>query len=463
MSDIHKKETGRFARYNRALPTVLAALALVIAMMAAFGGGPRSADASPASSDALNVKADCGAVGNGTTDDTLAFQNCVAAAVTQNVAVYVPWGRYKITGTIVLKDKLMFGESEGAFVADNQTPTTPTLPTILLSSTTASGIRLDAGGAVSGLNFDYPAQNENSATPNQYPPTISVNGVGTRISNVHIQRAWIGIQATTTSTADVNTGRQVIQDVFIDRPAYRGIVLDGGYDAGTFDNIEVWTPQNTYCAKNAEGVCTQSGHFTSNGIGIVVKHEDAFRLSNTLVFGASVGVQIQGTSDGEAWGTLTGVTTDYCAVGIDVVDKNHVTLSGVENLSLVTALRVQGDDSHVTVSGSGFRSNASEAVYINGGNYVTISSSNIERRGPKGNTPALSILSGAKAVVTGNNVSNIGTSVGGTGPRGVYIGSLSGVVLVAENLIVVPSGGVPLTNAGTNPFSRVTGQNILYP
>lgn len=46
----------------------------------------------------IDVQADCGATGTGVTDDTAAFQRCVAAAVRRQGCVVVPGGTYSVTG-----------------------------------------------------------------------------------------------------------------------------------------------------------------------------------------------------------------------------------------------------------------------------------------------------------------------------------------------------------------------------
>jgi hypothetical protein len=60
----------------------------------------------------LNVKA-YGATGNGTTDDTQAFINCLAAAGTDNYKVFVPAGNYKISQQLTLNTTIMQGAGVG--------------------------------------------------------------------------------------------------------------------------------------------------------------------------------------------------------------------------------------------------------------------------------------------------------------------------------------------------------------
>ncbi len=96
----------------------------------------------------LNVR-DYGATGNGTTDDTAAFQAKIAQAVaTGEAAIVVPPGSYKISGTITLNGLAMNGSVAGTWNADSSS-----LPKIICDSTTGPTIRLESGGSIHGLHI----------------------------------------------------------------------------------------------------------------------------------------------------------------------------------------------------------------------------------------------------------------------------------------------------------------------
>lgn len=376
--------------------------------------------------DVENVR-DCGAVGDGIADDTNAFKCAIAQSTARKAPVYVPYGTYKITDTLTLTKQLMFGQPNGSYTSDWDS-----LPTILATNPSRSAISLLEGGAVSGLVFDY-AQDEGSATPTRYATTILLNGVGTRVSNVKIAHAWIGIQS-----ASDNTGRAVIQDVFISRVAKLGIQLDTGWDVTTISNVEVWTPDNTY----------QGTFWHNGGIGIILNHLDAFHMSGVFVFGADWGVLLQGTDKGSTWGTIDGLTTDFCNVGIVSKDKTLVTITNTTNQSHVTALWIDGN-SWINVSGGHFRANGSSAVEIRSAYYVTISSSELQSIAGAG----LHVNGGSKVTITGNDISAaaLGVRLDGTG-----------VINFSNNTIVSNTHAAAFQNYATNPFNQFNG-NVIYP
>jgi hypothetical protein len=78
---------------------LLAGAAVTAGMTATGLLGAEDAQASPPS-DWYNVKADFGAAGNGTTDDTASIKNAIAAAIPSGGVVYVPPGDYAISQTL---------------------------------------------------------------------------------------------------------------------------------------------------------------------------------------------------------------------------------------------------------------------------------------------------------------------------------------------------------------------------
>lgn len=374
--------------------------------------------------EVVNVR-DFGAVGDGAADDTAAFQQAIAQSTLTKNPVYVPMGTYKITDTLTLDKQLMTGDNHASYTADYQT-----LPTIVPADPGDWAIRLKDGGAISGLNIQHPTD---QVTARQFATTVVLDGVGTRVSNVKISFPWAGIES-----IGENTGRAVIQDVFIAAPARLGMRIDTGWDATTISNVEVWTPPTVY-----------QGAFWKSGIGIWLGHLDAFRMNNVFVFGANTGVYLLGTDKGATWGTIDGLTTDFCNVGVLSADKTLVTLTNTTHYSHVHALAITGGESRMNVSGGHFRANGNASVFVHGGYYVTISSSEMEGRAG----PALLVDGGAKVTITGNDIS--------ANSSGVQLHG-NGVINFSNNTVVADTHAAAFQNYATNPFNRVDG-NIIYP
>lgn len=411
-------------------------LSVLLIVVMAFGasttmyGDPDPIAVSVAASDAINVKT-LGAVGDGSTDDTIAFQNAITQSTALKKSIYVPYGEYIITQTLSLSDQLLFGEPSGAWSSDNNT-----LPTIKQTNVEANAVILNAGGSVSGLNFRY--DNNMLGTPIQYAPTILLNGVGTRVSNIKIYGSWIGID----SAAGANTGRVVIEDIFISCAAYMGIRLDGGWDASTLHNIEVWAPGSIY-----------NGYFGANGIGIQLEHNDGLRMSNTFVYGAGTGILIKQTGANGVWGNLTNVSTDFCAVGLRMLGTHHVTINGGSLWSHYTGLHLDGEYNEVNVVGTDIRSNGASAVLIDHSYAVNITGCNITRTYDAFEAPAVNIQGASYVVLDGNHLNAMA--------HGIVVGSQAYSVIITSNIInVTDNTGIGIVQQNP-PCVPVVANNII--
>lgn len=134
----------------------------------------------------ISVK-DFGAEGDGTTDDTLAFQNAVATGE----PVYVPAGTYRITDAVTLASGQVLhgaGRYKSKLLMD------------ISFNLAALGVIVATncvGGGVNGIGFtfDQPDDPANRAACYQYPPAIYLNG-STRwgIDDVNVSGGWDGIE-----------------------------------------------------------------------------------------------------------------------------------------------------------------------------------------------------------------------------------------------------------------------------
>jgi hypothetical protein len=91
---------------SRGLP-VIAAAALILAVTA-----PRAL-ATPTQD--LNVKSDCSAAGDGSTDDTTHIQSCITTAASSGQGIYFPPGTYKVTAALTISsgNMLLYGTNSG--------------------------------------------------------------------------------------------------------------------------------------------------------------------------------------------------------------------------------------------------------------------------------------------------------------------------------------------------------------
>src|SRR6202050_3611128 len=148
-----------------------------------------------------------GAAGNGTTDDTAAFQNAMnACAAAGGGIIYVPKATYAFYGNLTIPS----GVSLHGDWTDWTTGTGGCVGTTFAIYTTgpANGTPFlnaanDSTGGT-GINFWYPNQNPNSITP--YPYTIAITG-DAFVQNIVLVNSYQGINADWAAHHEVNTVR----------------------------------------------------------------------------------------------------------------------------------------------------------------------------------------------------------------------------------------------------------------
>lgn len=204
----------------------------------------------PAGAPALysqDVRA-CGARGDGTTDDTAAFQAALDTAYQSGGGrVLVPPGRYLIASHLrVPRDVTL----EGVFTAPPTTPwrtDTPDGRTQLAGSVlyavAGAGepdgtpfIQLDSNAALKGVAVFYPEQTDTNP-PVAYPWTISSSLRGA--DNCAILDVLLINPYQAVDFGGRATGRHMIRNLNA-APLYRGVFIDHCLDVGRVENVHLW-------------------------------------------------------------------------------------------------------------------------------------------------------------------------------------------------------------------------------
>ncbi|MFA6426441.1 MAG: glycosyl hydrolase family 28-related protein [Phycisphaerae bacterium] len=205
-----------------------------------------------------NVKTDYGAVGNGTTNDTTAFQNALnaAAAAPGDKWVFVPAGTYLISTHltipvgVTLKGSWQFTPGSGA------TAVGATLLAVEGAGNPngTAFIRMDSDSCIQGIKIRYPNQTSKTSdpfTPVQYPWTLDVFGANVKVLDCYVENPYQCLKITGTGRANV-VG-------LCGQPLYKGIYVNYALDSCRFKNVHFypfWSGANhgpsTWIANNGE-------------------------------------------------------------------------------------------------------------------------------------------------------------------------------------------------------------------
>lgn len=264
-------------------------------------GHPWAADAAPAASPSaqdINVLT-YGAKGDGTTDNTTAFQKALDAAHAQGGGiVFAPTGQYLFRGHLNLPaDTTLMGvfRAPGAFVRSQGTVLLPTEGkgnpdgTAFLTS-------VGANATVQGLAVFYPEQDENAAEPTPYPWTIA-HGSGDNLSvlDVSLTNPYQALNL-------AGAGRHYIARVY-GQPIALGIYVDKIFDIGRIENIHFW-PFWTSKPPITKWI-------NENGVGLRFGRTDWEYVLNTFVLGYKIGYHFVETKDGACNGNFVGIGSDF--------------------------------------------------------------------------------------------------------------------------------------------------------
>jgi hypothetical protein len=398
---------------------------------------PSQPSALESDADEVNVTA-YGARGDGVTDDTAAFNSAIAATRSGSVhnGVYVPLGKYVISGTLTLDGVELVGNLAGGWPAD-----TLPMPTLLMRVTTAPGLILSNGASLHGIAILY-----DQGTPTTTnAPAISLQGNGLSISSVRIQNPYDGINTLSNATP----GRARFSDIYVVSPAHVGVQITKCYDYVQYHHIEVR--------------CTNA---MSTGAAFVFGRVDEGNYTGLLASNCLTGLEFDNDpstnpAGGNFTGSFAGCSTIACANGVTITGAHKVKISGGDFSDSNYGAVINGA-AEVTLIGGRWQTASGQSVQIVSATNVIIDASMFSR-------PAAV----AAPLVTANNLTTLtlnhcqflpgstGLQLGAGVFRAIVIGNsfedggisnlmTSGQFIIGTNLITAsaPSGLEAVAGSG---------------
>jgi hypothetical protein len=316
---------------------------------------------------------DCGAIGDGKTDDSAAIQSAIDKARTgpRGTSVLLPPGEYRVTKPLAIEGVLMKGLDAGGWCAD-----IAPLPTLRVDFTDGPCIIAKAGASIHGLNFEYDHKGE---TARKFGPTVLLTGVGISVTNVRIHQPYEGIMADGVS----NLGRLNLDNVFIVSARKCGVYVTNTYDIPTIRNVEVWNPHDY-----SQGNC----------IGFKFGKNDEIRIEHCFAFKCRTGYLFVKEKDGDTWGGMTASSADFSIEGIVVESTTSLRVSGGSLWCHSTALRVDGP-AKVVMTGVDMRANADSALIVRNCNALTLTGCGIGKNGDNWPEVFAARIEGGKSVL----------------------------------------------------------------
>ena len=316
--------------------SVLAVAAMLAAALTAHG---QPAEVAPAR---WNVR-DFGAVGDGKTDDTAAFQCALdGAGKAGGGIVFAPTGTYLIATHLVIPDHVTL---EGVFTAPTAwSQNHGTTLHAVEGEGSEDGppfIALNTNSTVKGLTVFYPSQND-PASIKPYPWCIGCTGR----DNASIEDCLLVNPYNAVDFGTHPSGRHYIRNLY-GQPLRRGIFVDKCYDVGRIENVHFWP----FWGQWDNAAFRQ--WLTGNGEAFIFGRTDWEYVLNTFVFGYRIGYHFIRTAEGACNGNFLGIGADDTAhavwidecwpYGLLITNGEFVSMEGEEPISIVIRDTATGD------------------------------------------------------------------------------------------------------------------------
>jgi hypothetical protein len=393
-----------------------------------------------------------GAVADGETDNTQAFQSAMDHAWEQGGGVvWAPTGRYAFAGSLNVPREVtlrgVYHYAPAHAGVRDRTDELPLYGTTLLARGGAGSedgppfIRLNNNSTLQGVCIYYPDQDPETAPPTPYPFTIVMRGNNPAVIDVELLNPYNGIDAS-------QNQRALVRNVH-GQPLHIGLFVDTIYDIGRIENVH-WNP---WWSLNTDLYRWQE----ENGRAFVFGRSDWHYVHNTFAFGYNIGYHFLDLGSGSTNGNFLGIGADRCHTavmveqsapfGLLITNGEFVSFMGEEP----TMVRVTADNSGVVrFVNCAFWGPANRIGVIDGTGTVGFSDCNFHAWGQHADPTEAFLVKGGSILIRGSEFHRDLPQV--TLEKGVRRAIISENFLRGEERIVNNADGnvVIVNNVGTD-------------
>jgi len=285
----------------------------VLALSLFVSAAARAEDSTRAAAQPVYGVRAFGAVGDGQTDDTIAFQKALdAAGENGGGTVQVPRGNYFFAGHLNVPNAVALvgvWQSVPAHngLRDRGLPKPTDDGTTFLVTEGAGNeeetafITLNTNSTLKGVALYYPQQIADDV-PQAYPWAVAMRGKNPAVLDVELLNPYNGIDAS-------RNERHLIRNVH-GQPLRRGVLVDAIYDIGRIENVHF----NPWFSMKPGLFKWQM----ENGEAFIFGRSDWQYVTNTFCFGYKVGYKFIASRSGVCNGNFLGIGADDCYTALVV-------------------------------------------------------------------------------------------------------------------------------------------------
>ena len=282
---------------------------------------------------ALATPQQYGAVGDGVTDDTVAFQNAMNAVNNSGGlgggVVYVPAGTYCFSNNLTIPPGVTL-HGDWTDWSQGTNGVVGTLFKVYAGEGQSNGTPFITfnGGALNGVSIWYPNQNPASITP--YPYTLKITGFSV-VQDVALINSYQGINGP-------GAALHILSTVF-GSPLYIGITVDNLGDISHQEDVrfspDFWPASKLPGAPAVGG--PHAAWMRANGTAELLQRVDGEAITDVNISGYKVGVYALASTNGVPSLSFYGGYISNCATAF--LDGSGTTDAGVE----FTRITLDGD------------------------------------------------------------------------------------------------------------------------
>ena len=281
----------------------------ILACFALFALLPWTSPAAPGTGGRTRWNVvEAGAVGDGQTDATAAFQSALdQAGAAGGGVVEAPAGHFRIAGHLRVPANTTLQGIYRVPPTSGPVPIGKLTGTVLLAhegrGTTNGPAFITLAGnnaALMGVIVAYPEWKRSDVPPVPYPPCVaSQDTENTAIQECCLLNPYEGIRL-------VRAHRHLVRNV-TGYPIWRGLYVDECYDIGHVENVHFWPFGVNYQAEDpyCKWINTQ-------GVAFEWARTDWHYVHNTFCFGYGIGYRFSQSKHGSANGNFLGLGADSC-------------------------------------------------------------------------------------------------------------------------------------------------------
>jgi autotransporter-associated beta strand protein len=316
-----------------------------------------------------------GAVGDGVTDDSAAFQNAMNAVYNSGGSgggvVYVPAGFYAFDSNITIPTGVtLHGDWTDWTTGTNGCEGT-TFKVYGGAGNTAAPpfIQFGQNSCLKGVNIWYPNQSPTNIT--YYPFTISFNDVNNSVmQDVVLVNSYQGIEAE-------NDSEWILSSV-IGTPLFMGLTADGIADICQTEDIRfspaVWPASQLSNAPAAGG--SYATWMKANGTGYQIWRLDGLMNINTEISGYNLGIDFEADANGDSGCCFYNGWVTNCNIAVNAQEEQSSSGLEFSDFTMVGGIAINRthltNDATVHCSDCTITGTDGTAVYCTGADWTSV-------------------------------------------------------------------------------------------